>query len=57
MYYVVCNKCSYTLYSGERAVNVLKTFQKYGDKCPRCFSRLSTEPRKIVVKGKRRPSP
>ena len=50
MYYVVCSRCSFVLYSGEKPVNVLKVLMKYGDRCPRCYKRLSFKPLRIEVK-------
>lgn len=57
MYYVVCSRCSFVLYSGERPVDVAKVLAKYGDKCPRCLHRLSMEPRRmsVIVKRHQRP--
>jgi len=50
MYYVVCSRCSYVLYSGEKPVEIIRVLAKYGDKCPRCLKKLSLEPKKVVVK-------
>ncbi|MEM0267023.1 MAG: hypothetical protein QXV98_00230 [Thermofilaceae archaeon] len=54
MYYVVCSWCSYVLHAGEKPVDVLKVLSRYGDKCPRCLRKLSLEPKKIVVRVRKR---
>lgn len=53
MYYVICSRCSYVLYSGEKPVEILKVLSRYGDKCPRCLRKLSLEPKRIEVKARR----
>ncbi|MCD6357088.1 MAG: hypothetical protein J7L75_00740 [Thermoproteales archaeon] len=50
MYYIVCSRCSFILYSGERPVEVIKVLMKYGDRCPRCLRRLSLEPKRVEVR-------
>lgn len=50
MYYLVCSKCSYELYFGEKPVEIAKVFAKYGDRCPRCYRKLSSQPKKIIVR-------
>jgi len=57
MYYVVCSRCSFVLYAGERPIDVIRVLAKYGDKCPRCLHRLSTEPKRLSVSVRKRSTP
>ena len=45
-----CSKCGYTLYASEELIPPEDIMKKYDDRCPRCWSILNFDPRKIIVK-------
>lgn len=49
---ILCHRCSFVLYKGDEPVPPEEIVKRYGNRCPRCLAKLSTNPIKIEIKIK-----
>jgi len=49
---ILCHRCSFVLYKGDEPVSPEEIVKRYGNRCPRCLAKLSTNPIRIDIKIK-----
>lgn len=50
---VVCKKCGYVFYKGNKIPNLYKIYASVGGQCPKCGTRIDWVPQDVEVRKRR----